>query len=422
MLSLVHKLALWQTADAHRLQVEQHMPKMQFTNRDGRKLAGTMELPPGGAWQATALFAHCFTCTRNIRAARDITRELAAAGFAVLRFDFTGLGESEGEFSGTNFASNLDDLEDAARHLAVGYAAPQLLVGHSLGGTAAVAVAERIESVRAVVTLGSPASPEHVLKQFGDDLERIESEGSANVELAGRSFSIRRDFIEDARGHDLAARLRGLRRALLIMHSPADTIVPIDQAEKLFGPALHPKSFVSLGKADHMLSRAEDSRYAGNMIATWASRFLEIDSTESAEGVTTSGLTAQGFLCGVQAGQHRFIADEPEQSGGKDLGPDPYEFLAAALGACTVMTLNMYARHKRLALERVSCTVKHQRVHAKDCEECVDRDRRIDKFSRTLRLEGELQDNERQRLLEIAERCPVHRTLEGEIEIDTSLA
>jgi uncharacterized OsmC-like protein/pimeloyl-ACP methyl ester carboxylesterase len=397
------------------------MRKISFSNREGHKLAGTMELPPGGEWQATALFAHCFTCTHNIRAARDITRELASAGFAVLRFDFTGLGESEGEFGDTHFASNLDDLEDAAHYLAEHYAPPQLLVGHSLGGTAAVAVAERLVSVRAVATIGSPATPAHVLKQFGDDLERIETEGRAEVMLAGRSFSIRRDFIEDARRHDLAERLRGLRRALLVMHSPADAIVPINQAEQLFGPALHPKSFVSLGDADHLLSRAEDSRYAGTMIASWASRFLEIDSVAPTEGVTTSGMTAEGFLCAVQAGQHRFIADEPQKNGGKDLGPDPYQLLAAALGSCTVMTLNLYARHKRLALERVSCTVDHQRTHAEDCAECDASERRIDRFTRTIRLEGELRDEQRQRLLEIAERCPVHRTLEGEIEIKTLL-
>jgi uncharacterized OsmC-like protein/pimeloyl-ACP methyl ester carboxylesterase len=398
------------------------MPNIEFANREGRKLAGTVELPPGGAWRATALFAHCFTCTRNIRAARDITRHLAAQGFAVLRFDFTGLGESEGEFADTSFASNLDDLEDAARWLGEHFAPPQLLVGHSLGGTAAVAVAERLDSVRAVATLGAPATPAHVLKHFGPDLERIEAEGRADVQLEGRSFSIRRDFIEDARSHDLAERLRGLRRALLVMHSPADTVVSIDQAEKLFLPALHPKSFVSLGTADHMLSRAEDSRYAGHMIGAWASRFLEIDEVKPAEGVISSGLAADGFLSGVQAGRHGFIADEPEKNGGKDLGPEPYQFLAAALGTCTVMTLNMYARHKKIALQRVSCTVEHQRVHADDCAGCESGDRRIHRFSRTVHLEGELTDDQRQRLLEIAERCPVHRTLEGEIEIATRLA
>lgn len=397
------------------------MPKLEFTNRDGLKLAATLELPPGGRWQASALFAHCFTCSRDIRAARDITRALATAGFAVLRFDFTGLGESAGDFADTSFSSNLDDLEDAARWLADNVAPPQLLLGHSLGGTAALAVAERLQSVRAVATLGAPATPDHILKQFPDGLERIEEEGSAEVELAGRSFRIRRDFIEDARSHDLGERLKGLKRALLVMHSPVDRIVAVDQAQKIFIAARHPKSFVSLDDADHMLSRGVDSQYAGNVIAAWAARFLEIPPPKPAEQVQVHGLTADGFVCSVQAGKHHFIADEPVDKGGKDLGPDPYDFLAAALGACTVMTLNMYARHKKLPLTTVSCEVGHRRVHADDCEDCEDLQGHIHELSRTISVEGDLNEKERERLLQIAERCPVHRTLEGHIKVRSKL-
>ncbi|MFU8895044.1 MAG: alpha/beta fold hydrolase [Gammaproteobacteria bacterium] len=398
------------------------MEKIHFENRAGMALAGTLELPPGGDWHATAVFAHCFTCSRNIRAARDITRALAQAGFAVLRFDFTGLGESEGDFADTSFSSNLDDLEDAARWLGEHYGAPQLLVGHSLGGTAVLAVAERLESVRALATLGAPAGPEHVLKQFGAGLERIEAEGTAEVDLAGRTFRVRRDFIEDARGHSLEERLGRLRRALLVLHSPVDTVVSIEQAQKIFVAAKHPKSFVSLDDADHLLSRAADSAYAGGVIAAWAARFLELASPEPVAGARVSGLAADPFLCRVQAGPHRLVADEPADKGGTDQGPDPYQFLAAALGSCTVMTLNMYARHKKLPVKRVRCEVTHRRVHAEDCADCDSSAGHIDELNRVIAIEGELDDAQRARMLQIADRCPVHRTLESEIRIRSRLA
>ncbi|MEX2494701.1 MAG: bifunctional alpha/beta hydrolase/OsmC family protein [Woeseia sp.] len=398
------------------------MSRMHFTNRSGMKLTGNLELPPGGEWQATALFAHCFTCSRNIKAARNITRALADAGFAVLRFDFTGLGESEGDFSGTNFSSNLDDLEDAAAWLEEKFAAPQLLVGHSLGGTASIAVAERLDSVRAVATLAAPASAEHVLEHFGDSMETIEKEGSAEVKLDGRPFRIRRDFVEDSRRHPLHERLRRLRRALLVMHSPHDRTVPVVNAQKIFIAALHPKSFISLDDADHLLSEDADSRYAGRLIAAWASRFLRIPIPLPADEVMVAGRIEDGFTCRVQAGAHTLLADEPSDVGGRGLGPDPYAFLAASLGSCTVMTLNMYARHKRLAVERVRCEVSHARIHEKDCEDCEDKgEGKIDQLSRVIEIDGDLTDQERERMLEIAERCPVHKTLENRITIKSRL-
>lgn len=397
------------------------MSRIRFANRTGTELVGNLDLPPGGNWEATVLFAHCFTCTRNIRAARDLSRALAGSGFAVLRFDFTGLGESDGDFSGTTFSSNLDDLEDAAGWLADNLAPPQMLVGHSLGGTAVLAVAERLESVRALVTLGAPASADHVLEQFGEHLETIETEGSAEVQLAGRPFRIRRDFVEDARAHALDDRLRGLRRALLVLHSPVDEVVPIDNAERIYTGALHPKSFVSLDGADHLLSDAADSRYAGTVITAWASHFLEVAAPVPVEQTVTSGRTADGFVCRVQAGVHRLLADEPERVGGTDLGPDPYAFLATALGTCTVMTLNMYARHKKLPVERVSCEVSHARVHEEDCEDCEDSERRLDRLTRVITIEGEIDDETRKRMLEIADRCPVHKTLSKRISIESKL-
>lgn len=397
------------------------MRRIHFDSRAGLRLTGSIELPPGGHWKATALFAHCFTCGRSIRAAREIGSALAEAGFAVLRFDFTGLGESQGEFADTTFSSNLDDLEDAANWLAENLAAPQLLVGHSLGGTAALAVAERLDSVRAVATLAAPSSPEHVLKQFGDGLERIEAEGSAEVELAGRSFRIRRDFIDDARSQNLAPRLRRLRRALLVMHAPGDKLVPVSEAETIFTGALHPKSFVSLDDADHLLSSEADATYAGGVIAAWASRFLQLKAPEAMDGVSVAGRAADQFLCSVQAGGHLLVADEPRDHGGTERGLDPYEYLAAALGACTVMTLNMYARHKKLPVQRVTCDVSHRKVHADDCEDCETKAGKLDELTRSIGIEGELEEGVRERLLEIADRCPVHRTLAGEIRIRSGL-
>ena len=398
------------------------MSRTRFTNRTGMRLTGNLELPPGGHWQATVLFAHCFTCTRNIKAARNITRALADAGFAVLRFDFTGLGESEGDFADTNFSSNLDDLEDAAMWLADKLAAPQLLVGHSLGGTAVLAVAERLDSVRAVTTLAAPAEADHVLEHFGrGDLEAIEKDGSAEVQLDGRPFRIRRDFVEDARRHSFEDRLRKLRRALLVMHSPSDQTVSIDNAQKIFKAALHPKSFISLDDADHLMPKEADSRYAGRLIAAWASRFLRISVPVPSETVEVAGRTEDGFLCRVQAGPHTLLADEPEDVGGEDLGPDPYAFLAAALGTCTVMTLNMYARHKKLAVERVSCGISHKRIHEQDCEDCEKDNGSIHQLTRVITIEGALKDDQRQRMLEIADRCPVHKTLESKITIKSRL-
>ena len=393
------------------------MSKVRFANRDGLELVGSLELPPGGDWRATALFAHCFTCTRNIKAARNITRALADAGFAVLRFDFTGLGESEGDFADTTFSSNLDDLEDAAGWLGNRLAPAQLLLGHSLGGAAVLAAAERLDSVRAVATIAAPADAEHVLEHFGDDLETIEREGSARVRLAGRPFRIRRDFVEDARSHSLEERLRKLRRALLVLHSPVDRTVSVDNAQRIFANAIHPKSFISLDDADHLLSDKADSRYAGSVIASWAHRFLQLREPDAVAGVRVSGCTEDRFLSRVRAGRHSLLADEPRDSGGRDLGPAPYRYLAAALGACTVMTLNLYARHKNLAVDRVVCDVDYDRVHADDCEDCDSGGGQVDVLRRRITIEGDLDESQRARMLEIADRCPVHRTLENEIRI-----
>ncbi len=396
--------------------------KVQFTNRQGLKLTGDIAWPAGGEARAFALFAHCFTCTRSIKAAIHIAAALAGEGIAVLRFDFTGLGQSEGEFAATDFSSNVDDLEDAAAYLAAHHQAPQILIGHSLGGAAALAVAPRLESCRAVAVIGAPADPAHVLHNFAGEIETIMEAGSAEVNLGGRPFRIGRQFIEDVREQNLPARLRDLRRALLILHSPHDRIVGIDNAQQIFQHAMHPKSFVSLDHADHLLSQPADSRYAGQVIASWAARYLgEAPVAEMVPGATACGLTDDGFLTALASGRHRLLADEPEDAGGSDLGPSPYDYLAAALAACTTMTLNLYARHKKLPISRVRCHVTHRRVHAADCTDCATKEGQVDEFERSLAIDGEIEPQARQRLLEIADRCPVHRTLAGEIKIRTRL-
>ncbi|GAB4173148.1 MAG: bifunctional alpha/beta hydrolase/OsmC family protein [Wenzhouxiangellaceae bacterium] len=395
------------------------MARIHFRNRQGQRLSGELELPPGGTFRATALFAHCFTCTKNSKAARYITRTLAERGIAVLRFDFTGLGESEGDFAETTFASNVTDIEDAAQWLGSELGAPQLLIGHSLGGAAVLAAAVRLQGVRAVATISAPADPAHILSHLGGSLEQIEKEGKAEVQLGVQKVCIGRQFIEDVRSQSIEDQLQQLRAALLVMHSPRDTIVGIEHAERIYRHARHPKSFVSLDRADHLLADEDDARFAAEVIDAWARRYLVLEPVEASEGARVLGRRDHGFLCAVQAGTHRLIADEPKSHDGTDRGPDPYRFLAASLGSCTVMTLNMYARHKGWPVERVVCEVVHDRVHAEDCEGCESGARKIDRLTRRIAIEGELDEAQRRRMIEIADRCPVHRTLSGEIRIET---
>ncbi|NND43831.1 MAG: OsmC family protein [Xanthomonadales bacterium] len=402
--------------------------KRNFDNARGDTLAAVLHRPDAGPVRACAVFAHCFTCTKNVKAAVIIARALAEEGIAVLRFDFTGLGQSEGEFESTHFSSNVQDLVDAAAHLEAEFEAPALLVGHSLGGTAVLAAAHQLDSVRAVATIGSPADAEHVLHLLGSDLETIESEGDAEVELAGRPFRIRRDFVEDVRSQSVRDGIRELRRALLIMHSPVDELVPVEEAARIYTSALHPKSFVSLDDADHLLSREADARYAANVLAAWAARYLgeQLVAPPAAShepgSVSVAARAEHGFLCSVNADGHLLIADEPSSHGGSDRGPTPYDFLAAALGTCTAMTLNMYARRKEWVLEQVDVAVSHDRVHAKDCEDCDSEDGQVHLLRRRIGLRGELDEAQRSRLLEIADKCPVHKTLEGEIKVRSELA
>ncbi len=399
--------------------------KISFDNEDGHTLSGILDLPAGEP-AAFALFAHCFTCSKNIKAAGNIARAMTDAGIAVLRFDFTGLGQSEGAFEDTTFSSNVSDLLAAVAWLEASYRAPQILFGHSLGGTAVLQAAPRVPSAVAVATIGSPADPQHVTHLFRGSETELRERGEAEVMLGGRPFRMKQDFVDDLAKHDLPAAIGNLRKALLVMHAPLDDIVEVDNASALFLAAKHPKSFVSLDKADHLLSREEDSRYAGQVLASWASRYLPAKDgptpLRAADGEVVSRTFGDGFRTDVKAGKHALIADEPVAVGGSDVGPTPYDFLAAALATCTSMTLRMYARHKKIELKSATVRVKHGRVHADDCVDCEQDEGMIHEFRRELRLDGDLTPAQRLRMIEIADRCPVHKTLHSEIKIRTELA
>lgn len=398
---------------------------VSFENRSGHTLSGTLDLPTAKP-AAYALFAHCFTCSKNLKAAGNIARALNDADIAVLRFDFTGLGQSEGEFADTNFSSNVDDLLAAVEFLDREHTAPSILIGHSLGGTAVLQAAANVGSAVAVATIGSPSEPVHVAKMFSGSEDELRDRGEAVVSLGGRPFRMKQQFLDDLQQQDLRTSIGSLRKALLIMHAPLDNIVEIDNASALFGAAKHPKSFVSLDNADHLLSKEVDSLYAGRVLATWASRYLpESPSTgllRAADGEVAARTPVGGFRTEVSLGRHHLVADEPRSVGGTDAGPTPYDLLAAALATCTTMTLRMYANHKKLPLTSATVRVEHDKVHAKDCEDCESSDGKIDEFRRTVALEGDLTDAQRQRMLEIADRCPVHRTLHSEVKVRSSLA
>lgn len=392
---------------------------VRFDNDEGHSLSGDLYWPAGRV-RAMALFAHCFTCTADIRAAVGIAHALNALGFAVMAFDFTGLGDSEGDFADTNFSSNISDLLAAARYLEHEHRAPDLLVGHSLGGTAVLAAAANIASCRAVATIGAPAEAAHVTDLVAGARDEIERRGEASVDIGGRPFKVKRQFLEDLEQHGVLERLRGLRRALLVMHSPRDAIVSIDNAARIFAHALHPKSFVSLDDADHLLSREADAVYAARVLAAWAGRFIDAEE-HTRDDAVVARTRSDGLVTALGARRHEWLADEPVDVGGTDLGPTPYDLLSAALASCTSMTLQLYARRKGLALDEAIVRVRHEKIHAEDCAQCETREGRIDRFERAIVLKGELDRAARARLLEIADRCPVHRTLSSEIVIETRL-
>ncbi len=404
--------------------------KASFQNKEGENLAGLLETPEGET-KAYALFAHCFTCSKDIAAASRITRGLASKGVAVLRFDFTGLGNSDGDFANTNFSSNLQDLHQAALYLEENYAAPTLIIGHSLGGAAVLAAAQSIDSIQAVVTIGAPATAHHVEHLFSSSKDEINQKEQATVDLAGRQFTIKKQFLDDINQYNDIEHISKMGKALLVFHSPIDETVSIDEAAKIYSAAKHPKSFISLDKADHLLSRREDSEYVSAVIASWAARYLDLTESSQEKSSGTAPSVKQGqviiteqnqlFTRGVYTEKHQLIADEPTSFGGSDLGPNPYEYLLGGLGACTSMTIRMYANRKKLKLDNVEVSLSHSRIHAEDCDECESQAGFVDRIDKVIKLEGDLSSEERQRLLEIADKCPVHKTLHNEILIKSEL-
>ena len=402
--------------------------RFQFTGSEGQQLAAALDLPEREPL-AYALFAHCFTCGKDVLAAKRIAVALAAKGIAVLRFDFTGLGSSEGDFANSTFSSNVADLVRAADHLRETRKAPAILIGHSLGGAAILAAAGQIPEARAVVTIAAPSDPAHVTGLFADHVEDIRQNGESEVSLAGRPFRIRREFLDDIAEHSLMAHVAKLHKALLVMHAPTDDTVGIDNATRIFVTAKHPKSFVSLAGADHLLTNKNDAAYVADVIAAWATRYLDPAVPEQAavageapRNVVVRETRNSKFQQAIATGPHRLLADEPVAAGGEDTGPGPYDFLLASLGACTSMTMRMYADRKSLPLERVTVTLKHQKIHAEDCAECETKAGMLDQIDRVIAMEGALDAEQRKKLMEIADKCPVHRTLTSEIRIVTRAA
>lgn len=402
--------------------------KVSFPNHRGQQLAGRLDLPLTGEPLAYALYAHCFTCNKDLRAIGRITDTLAHHGIATLRFDFTGLGGSEGDFSETNFSTSIADYLRAARFLSEQFGAPELLIGHSLGGSVSLAAASDIASVRAVVAIAAPATPVHIESHVAGDLARIEAEGEADVSLAGRPFTLRRQLLDDIRAVDLGVAIAGLRKPLLVVHSPIDNVVGVANAAEILDHARHPKSYLSLDGADHLITNNDDARFVAEVIATWANRYSSADLsahsqpdfvTDAPKSVTTVRIE-DGFRTKVVSNGFPLVADEPISVGGTNTGPTPYDYLLTALGACTAMTLRMYADRKEWPLETVTVNLSHRKVHARDCAECESDAGFADHIDREIEVEGDLTDEQRIRLAEIADRCPVHKTLHSEVVVSTT--
>jgi len=400
------------------------LQKITFQNKEGQTLVGRLELPVDQHPHNYAIFAHCFTCNKNLSAVKNIGKALTSKGFGVLRFDFTGLGESEGDFEDTNFSGNVEDLVAAADFLKENHDAPTLLVGHSLGGAAVIFATTEIDSVKAIATIGSPSNPNHVRHLFKSSLDEIEVSGKAIVNLSGRDFTIKKQFLEDLESKSMQVTARNLRKALLVMHSPKDTTVGIKNAEEIYHAARHPKSFVSLDDADHLLMNKKDSVYAGQVIAGWAQRYVDIPeeiNLKSKHHIVASLDTEDGFTTAMKVGNHYMTADEPISFGGNDFGPSPYEFVSAGLSACTAMTVQMYVRRKGWDLKNIEVHTSYGKSHAEDCENCESDGAKIDTFNREIKLTGDLDEKQIARILQITDKCPVHKTLLSETQVITNL-
>jgi uncharacterized OsmC-like protein/esterase/lipase len=400
--------------------------KLEIENRKGLKLQAYLELPANQKPNQFAIFAHCFSCNSNFNAVKNISRSLSNHGFGVLRFDFTGLGKSEGEFAESHFSANVEDLLDVHTYLEKHYKAPALLVGHSLGGAAVIVAASKLESVKAVATIGAPASVNHVTHLFSHAINDIPEKGEIEVQIGGRPFKINQDFVADFNKTDLPKIIKELRKPILVLHAPFDKIVGIENAHQIYHNAIHPKSFVSLDTADHLLSKSSDSIYVGNIIGTWVERYFEPEENSmiSAEGEQLVGhlnVLEDNFTTSLQTKKHSFIADEPTSVGGDDFGPSPYDFLSAGLAACTVMTLKLYAERKKWDLQEVFVYITYSKKHSDDLNIDVDTPTRFDHLQKKLKFIGDLDEKQTQRLKEIASKCPVHKTLQNKIMIETEI-
>ncbi len=397
--------------------------KISFTNDEGQQLSASLDLPINQHPAAYAVFAHCFTCNKNLTAINQVSTALTQQGFGVLRFDFTGLGESEGDFSDTDFSANISDLLAVSKYMEKELEAPRLLIGHSLGGAAVIFAASMLTSVEAVATIAAPADPAHIKHLLRSDIDTIEQTGKAIVDIGGREFTIKKQFLDDLATHDLPAVVKEMHKPILLLHSPQDSIVGIDNAALIFMAAHHPKSFVSLDGADHLLSNKNDSSYAGELIATWAKRYIlfaDEDVLKPAKKVMVQ-IGEEGFTSKVIAGKHSFLADEPLSVGGNDFGPTPYDYLLTALGTCTAMTLRMYADRKKWPVTEINVHLDHNKKHGVDCNHCEDPTAKIDHIDRFIEVKGNLNDSQLARLLEIADKCPVHKTLHDHVDIKTEM-
>lgn len=397
--------------------------KVNFNNKNGEKLAARLELPPNQKPTQYALFAHCFTCNKNLAAVRNVTRTLALNGFGILRFDFTGLGESEGDFADTNFSSNIDDLIAAADFLTKNYSAPTLVIGHSLGGAAAIYAGAALSSIKAIATIGAPSQPQHVQHLFSEGIEAIQEKGSATVDLGGRTFVVKKQFIEDLQSTDLPSVVSKMHKPIIIFHSPQDSTVGIENAAEIYQAARHPKSFISLDGADHLLSNKHDSKYTGDMIASWVKRYLSFqeDALPSTENQVVAQLGQDKYTTKINASGHAIIADEPESIGGNDFGPTPYDLISSGLGACTAITLKMYAERKKWDLQEVSVHINYRKRHLEDSQGVEEELNKIDHFEKIIELTGNLDQKQKERLIEIAEKCPVNKTLKAGVSTTTQL-